>query len=128
MARPPRDPGQLAREVDTTIRIRDIREWAELKDALAVRFVELAIIAGLFCFSLALVLTLVFVLPQENEPLYYFVLLWAAGYILTTVAAIEFLIRKFRAMRRIIELSCRRLDRIEREMESTRRAAKPSRE
>lgn len=111
--RPPRDPGQLARDIDLTIELRQIREWGALKEGLAPRFGELFLLAGHFCFSLGLILTLIFALPQENEVVYNIWLLWSVGYILMTIVILEFLLRKFRIVRRVIELNLRRIERLE---------------
>lgn len=116
MARAPRDPGQIVREIDATIGVRNIREWANLKDALAVRFGEMCLLAALFVFALGLILTLIFALPQEDEGIYNIWLLWTCGYIIITVFAIEFLLRKFRTIRRIIELNLRRAEKMEKQI------------
>lgn len=122
MARAPRDPAQIAREIDATIGVRNIREWANLKDALAVRFGEMCLLAALFVFALGLILTLIFALPQEDEGIYNIWLLWTCGYITITVFAIEFLLRKFRTIRRIIELNLRRAEKMEKQIARLQKA------
>ena len=122
MARPPRDPQRLLREIDTAVKLREIREWEALREGLEVRFTEFSVLAGVFCFSLALILTLIFALPQENEAAYYTVLLWSVGYILATVVTLEFLIRKFRILRRITELNNRRIERLEKQLAAMEKA------
>ena len=122
MARAPRDPQRLLREIDTAVKLREIREWEALREGLEVRFTEFSVLAGVFCFSLALILTLIFALPQENEAAYYTVLLWSVGYILATVVTLEFLIRKFRILRRITELNNRRIERLEKQLVAMEKA------
>ena len=122
MARPPRDPKLLVRDIDTAVKLREIREWEALREGLEVRFTEFSVLAGVFCFSLALILTLIFALPQENEAAYYTVLLWSVGYILATVVTMEFLIRKFRILRRITELNNRRIERMEKQLAAMEKA------
>jgi uncharacterized membrane protein YbhN (UPF0104 family) len=124
MARAPRDPQRLLREIDTAVKLREIREWEALREGLEVRFTEFSVLAGVFCFSLALILTLIFALPQENEAAYYTVLLWSVGYILATVVTLEFLIRKFRILRRITELNNRRIERLEKQLAAMEKAGR----
>ncbi len=116
MFRQTRDPKQIVRDLETSIRLRDIREWVQLKDALAMGFWEFFLLAGLFSFGIGLVTTLFYIIPDENPALYYFMLLWSAGFLIMTIVSFEFLIRKFRTMRRALELSIRRMERLEREV------------
>lgn len=106
------------------MKLREIREWEALREGLEVRFTEFSVLAGVFCFSLALILTLIFALPQENEAAYYTVLLWSVGYILATVVTLEFLIRKFRILRRITELNNRRIERLEKQLAAMEKAGR----
>lgn len=122
MARPPRDPRILARDVDLAIKMREIREWSRLREDLAPRFGELFLLAGLFSFALGLILTLVFALPQEKEAVYFIWLLWGCGFILMLLVVMEFLIRKFRVLRRVVEIQARRIDSLEKRTERLARA------
>ena len=121
MSRLPRDPQQIAKDFDTAAKLREIREWETLKDALSVRFADVIIIAGLFSFSIALILTLIFVLPQKDEGLYEILLLWVGGWVLMVVITLEYLVRKLRIIRRVAELHHLRLKRLESEAEGRRR-------
>ncbi len=109
----PKDPKELTREIDATLRVRSIRELEALKEQLAPRFGEFTLLAGLFTFTLGLILTLVFALPQEKEVVYYIWLLWSVGYLMASVVCIEFLIRKFRVVRRVSEQMLKRIERLE---------------
>lgn len=113
MYRKTRDPKVMIRDLETSIRLRDIREWANIKDALSMGFWELFVLAGLFSFGIGVLTTLIYAIPPENEALYYFMLLWCVGFIVMVVLAIEFLIRKYRVMRRALELTFRRLEKLE---------------
>lgn len=90
--------------------MREIREWSKLREALQPQFGEMFLLAGLFAFSLGLMLTLIFALPQEKDVEYYIWLFWTCGFIMMLIVAVEFLIRKFRIMRRVIELHLKQLE------------------
>lgn len=118
--RPPRDPKELAREIDATIRARDVKEWLYLMDAVAPRFGEMILLAGVFFFALGLILTIFFVAPQENDTTYLLWVLWGCGYLFATTFAFEFVIRKFRTLRRMVEIAGRRIERLEKELKRLR--------
>lgn len=111
----PRDLDQLTREVDASIKVREIREWERLRHGLRAGWKETFLLAGLFAFSIGLAATVIFGLPQENKRLYYFMVLWILGFAVMLTLSIAFLIRKLRVMRRIMELSIRRMERLEKE-------------
>ncbi len=126
MFRHTRDPKKIVRDLETSIRLRDIREWVHLKEALSMGFWEFFLLAGLFCFGIGVLTTLVYVIPPENPALYYFMLLWTAGFLIMSIVTFEFLIRKFRTIRRALELSIKRMERLEREVFPQERAKDPS--
>jgi hypothetical protein len=95
---------QIIQEVEASIRLRDIKEWNDLQESLAPTFTEYGIRAVLFTLSLGLILTLIFVLPQENETAYYLWLFWGCGTLLAFLFTLDYMLRKFRVMRRVIEI------------------------
>ena len=117
MSRPPRDPKEIVRELDATMKARDLREWAKLRGAVAPTVGEMSYLAALFAFVLGLILTLIFVLPQENEGVYLLWVLWGGGTAITAFLTLEFLVRKFRIVRRMVELQARRVERLEKEVQ-----------
>lgn len=95
---------QIIQEVEASIRLRDIKEWNDLQESLAPTITEYGIRAVLFTLSLGLILTLIFVLPQENETAYYLWLFWGCGTLLAFLFTLDYMLRKFRVVRRVIEI------------------------
>lgn len=93
---------QIIQEVEASIRLRDIKEWNDLQESLAPTITEYGIRAVLFTLSLGLILTLIFVLPQENETAYYLWLFWGCGTLLAFLFTLDYMLRKFRVVRRVI--------------------------
>lgn len=108
-----RNPDTISREIDATIKVRQIREWGNLRAMLAVGYGEMFLFAGLFAFGIGLIVTVIFALPQENPKLYNFMVLWTVGFIGMLIITLEFLIRKFRAVRRALEIQMDRIERLE---------------
>ncbi len=116
----PRDPERLLREVDATIRIKDIQEWQRLRERVEIQWWESALIALLFISGIGILVTIAMLIPREPAALYYFILAWCALWILTLITCVEFLIQKFRALRRMHEVTDRMLRRIEGDAEAVR--------
>ena len=119
-----RDPDELVREIDARILLGERREWQRIRQELAFHWLEFLLLAGLFAFSIGLVVTLIYGLPAENEPLYFFMVLWSVGWVIVALVAFEFLIRRYRALRRSVELIDRRFERIERILLAQRESTK----
>ncbi len=110
LQQPSRNPKTLLTEVDALIKVRDIREWENLKQQVSVKWWESGILAVLFLSGLGTLITLYKLVP-DNSPLpYEFVLLWFGLFTLTLLGSIEFLILKFRALRRMHETTSRIID------------------
>jgi hypothetical protein len=109
----PREPVELIRQVDAQLLARERSEWATLRQGLAFHWYELFLLAGLFAFSIGLVVTIIFGLPADNEPLYFFMVLWSVGWVGMAIVCFEFLLRRYRLLRRAFELVDRRLERLE---------------
>lgn len=113
----PRDPEELVREVDARLIAREKREWQGLRANLSFHWMEIFLLAAPFAFSIGLVVTIIYGLPAGNEPLYFFMVLWSVGWIIAVLVVLEFLLRRYRVMRRAIELVDRRLGRMEKKLE-----------
>ncbi len=103
----PRDPKRLLREVGASIRIRDIEEWGRLREAVEIKWWESALVALLFISGVGILVTISQLIPAKNPLLYKFILAWSVLWILTLITCIEFLVIKFRALRRMSEISDR---------------------
>lgn len=107
--RPPRDPKKLLVEMDARIKVRDIREWDRLRRQVEVTWWESGLLALLFVSGVGILFTIGQLVPSEVGLLYWFVLFWAALFVLALIACVEFLILKFRALRKMHEVTARRL-------------------
>ena len=63
-------------------------------------------------------------IPRDVPLLYYFILGWAGLWVLTLVSCVEFLIGKFRALRRMHEVTDRLMRRMEVDLDEARAALK----
>lgn len=118
----PRDAKHLLREVDATIRIKDIREWHRLRDVVAIKWWESSLLALLFISGIGIIVTVAKLIPNDPRILYYFILGWSVLWILTLISCIEFLILKFRALRRMHEITDRVIRRLESDADRVRAA------
>jgi len=117
----PRDADRLLREVDATIRIKDIQEWHRLRESVAIKWWESALIALLFISGIGILVTIAKLIPANPPHLYYFILAWCLLWVLTLISCIEFLILKFRALRRMHEITDRVIRRLEQDIDHVRR-------
>lgn len=120
----PHDPKRLLREVNAAIRLRDIEEWHRLRDAVAFQWWESILLALLFISGVGIIVTIAKLIPDQPRLLYYFILGWSVLWILTLIACVEFLILKFRALRRMHEITERHLHKIDEDIEELHRGLK----
>lgn len=121
----PRDPERLLREVDASIRIREIEEWQRLKENVSIQWWESALVALLFISGIGIIVTIAKLIPDVPAILYYFILAWSILWILTLISCVEFLLLKFRALRRMHEIIDLRLRRIEQALDPRQKQAGP---
>lgn len=114
------NPKKLLVEMDARIRVRDIREWEKLKRQVEVKWWESGLIALLFISGVGTIVTLAKILPDDNRLIYEFVLAWCVIFVLALIACIEFLILKFRALRRMHEVTTRQIDNWEETLKAIR--------
>jgi len=107
---PPRDPDKLLVEMDARIKVRDIREWERLKRQVEVKWWESGLLALLFVSGSAMMVTIAKLAPEDHVMLRNFVIVWCGLFILTLLGCIEFLIFKFRALRKMHESTTRMLE------------------
>ncbi len=107
---PPRNPRKLLAEMDARIKVRDIREWDRLKRQVEVKWWESGLLALLFVSGAAMMVTIAKTVPDDSALLRNFIVAWCGLFVLTLLACIEFLIVKFRALRRMHESTTRTLD------------------
>lgn len=122
MARVPRshNPKTLLAEMDARIKVRDIREWEKLKHQVEVKWWESGLLALLFISGIGVLVTIANLVPDQNELLHDFILGWCIVFALTLIAAIEFLILKFRALRRMHQMTVRQIDDLNKAMKAIR--------
>lgn len=108
-----RNPDELARQVDATIRVREDHELARLRGQLGSVWYEFFLLAGIFCFSIGVAVTILWAIPSENETLYRFMVFWLLGFQLFVVLALEYCVRRIRALRRTVEILLTRQRRLE---------------
>lgn len=98
------------REVDAAIKIRDIGELQRCRDSLEVKWWESAIVVMLFISGLGFIITIFKLIPSQNSALFWFVFFWFILFVLTLIAAVEFLLAKINALRRLYEINTRTLE------------------
>jgi len=113
---PPRDPKMLLTEVSARIKIKDIKRLYKMRDRIAVKWYESALVALLFVAALTFLVVVVQLLPKPNPIVRDFVIASSVALILIATAILEFLLRKFRAMRALYELQSRMFDELEKEV------------
>ncbi len=118
----PREPHRLLREVSAAIRLRDIEEWQRLRDSVAIQWWESALVTLLFISGVGIIVTISQLIPRQTPLLYYFILAWCVLWILTLISCIEFLINKFRSLRRMHEITERTLHQMHSDIEELRKA------
>lgn len=116
----PYDPERLETEVSAVIKIKDIEELYRLKDAVSVKWWETGLILLLFCSGFGFILTVSRIIPAENPFIYWFSLFWFAAIVISIIFSLEFLIHKFRALRRLNEIQTRILASMQKELKQLR--------
>src|SRR5690606_3924300 len=85
-------------------------EWERLKNTVAVKWWESGLLALLFVSGGAMMVTIAQLAPKDSPLLRWFIVLWCGLFVLTLLACIEFLILKFRALRKMHETTTRQLE------------------
>lgn len=111
-----RDAEKLLREVDAAIKIQEIKRTQDYRYQVEPKWWESGIVMLLFISSLGFILTIFKLLPSGNRPLFWFVFFWFVLFTLTLVATVEFLLVKIHALRRLLELHRRTLERQEKQL------------
>jgi uncharacterized membrane protein YcjF (UPF0283 family) len=112
----PYDPKNLEAEVSAVIKIKDIEELYELKERVSIKWWETVLILLLFASGFGFILTVSKLIPISQPFVYWFSLFWIVAIILTLIACIEFLIAKFRALRRLYEIHTHILEGMQKEI------------
>jgi len=115
----PHDPGTLLREVNAAIKIRDIETLQRCRESLEFKWWESAIVVMLFISGLGFIITIFKLIPSQNPALFWFVFFWFILFVLTLIGAVEFLLSKIGALRRLYEINTRTLERIEKEYQES---------
>lgn len=116
---PTRDPKQLLREVSARIKIKDIKRLYDLRDKVAVKWYEAGLVGLLFVAALSFLVIVVKLIPGETPReilIRNFVVGSSVALILIVAAILEFLLRKFHAMRRLYEIQTRLLEDLDKEI------------
>ncbi len=124
----PRKVEEITHQIDLAAKLRDIKEYADLEEALYWNWWEVFLLSGLFAFSLGLVSSFgIFVNKVEMEPplVTWFLFFWTFGFVMMSVLILEFLTRKYRALRRLSQRTNKRLEKIEKELENLKRRSQP---
>ncbi|MBI5155416.1 hypothetical protein HZA57_09280 [Candidatus Poribacteria bacterium] len=118
--KPPSDPKALLVEMDARIKVRDIREWERLKRQVEIQWWESGLLALLFISGLGMMVTIAKLVPRDNPLLYGFILTWFGLFVLAVICSIEFLVLKFRALRRMHEETARHQDELQATLKAIR--------
>jgi len=112
---PPRDPKMLLTEMSARIKIKDIKRLYQLKDRVGVKWYESALVGLLFVAALSFLAIVLKLIPEANPIIYYFVAGSSIVLILIITAVLEFLLRKFNALRSLYELQSRLIEDLDKE-------------
>ncbi|MBN1899985.1 hypothetical protein JW926_01515 [Candidatus Sumerlaeota bacterium] len=121
----PYDPKKLEAEVTAVVKIKDIEELYALKEQVSVKWWETGLILILFASGFGFILTVSKLISISHPLVYWFSLFWVIAIILTLIGCIEFLIAKFRALRRLYEVHTRILAGIQNELNEIRKRLPP---
>jgi len=121
----PIDPKQLEAEVSAVVKIKDIEELYRLKEQVSVKWWETGLIVLLFIAGFGFILTVSKLIPMGEPVIYWFILFWVAAIILTLIGCVEFLIAKFRALRRLYEIHTRFLTMLQKDLEDVKKKITP---
>jgi hypothetical protein len=116
----PRDPQRLIKEVDAAIKLRDIENLQRCRDSLEFKWWEGAIVVVLFISGLGFVMTIYKLIPATSSLLFWFVFFWFIVFTCTLIAAVEFLLAKINALRRLCEILFRSIERLEKDLGTPR--------
>jgi uncharacterized membrane protein YcjF (UPF0283 family) len=119
---PPRDPKMLLTEMSARIKIKDIQQLYKLRDRVAVKWYESGLVAILFVAALSFLVIIIQLIPKSQAIVRDFVVGSSVALIIIITAILEFLLRKFNAMRRLYEIQSKILEDHERELIKLRRA------
>jgi len=117
---PPRDPKMLLTEVTARIKIKDIQRLYKLRDRVAVKWYESGLVALLFVAGLTFLVIVLKLIPNPNPMVRWFVAGSSIALILIVTAVLEFLLRKFSALRSLYELHSQLLEELDKEIAQLR--------
>lgn len=103
----PEKAEDLVREVDATIKIKDIKEIYRLKDIISIKWWETALVLLLFFSGTGFLITLSqlnYLFPPEKSIVLTFILFWFIILMFILIATVEFLINKIKALRKLYEV------------------------
>jgi hypothetical protein len=97
----PRDPEVLSSELAAINRIRDLEKLQQLNEYISTKWWETGLVLLLFVSGFGFILTVSKIIPTENMTIYWFILFWVVSIVLSIILCIEFLLSKFRAIRKL---------------------------
>lgn len=118
---PPRDPKMLLKEMSARIKIKDIQALHRLQDQVTVKWYESGFVPILFVAALSFLVIVLQLAPKPNVIVTWFVIGSSITLILIVTAILEFLLRKFHAMRRLYELQSHLVEHHEKRFEELQR-------
>ena len=121
---PTRDPKMLLREVSARIKIKDIKRLYALRDKVAVKWYESGLVGLLFVAALSFLAVVIHLLPSETPRdilIRNFVIGSSVALVLIVAAVLEFLLGKFRAIRRLYEIQAQLLESLDKDLDELRR-------
>ncbi|MCX7765745.1 MAG: hypothetical protein N2246_03450 [Candidatus Sumerlaeia bacterium] len=99
----PRDPESISREVQATLKIKDIQNYYRLKERLATKWWEFLVMTLLFVAGLGFIVTTLYLLPPKNLQIYFrFLMFWAVMLVLALIGTLEILITKIRTLHQLM--------------------------
>jgi hypothetical protein len=121
----PRDKDSLLREVDASIRIKDIRTLDRLRDTARVRWWESGLILLLFASGLGFLTSVVFLMTTQSDKARLWLekstLFWFLPLVFSIILTLEIILTKIAAMRRLNEFSAALIADMRKEIDALRK-------
>jgi len=122
----PRDKDSLIREVDASIKIKDIRTLDRLREMARVRWWESGLILMLFASGLGFLTSVVFLMSTHSDKARVWLekstLFWFLPLVFSIILTLEIILTKIAAMRRLNDFSAALIADMRKEIDALRKA------
>ena len=107
---------EVVREVLAKIKIKDIKEYYNLKDKISIKWWESVVSLLLFISMLGFMVTAIYIILQETSETKY-MLTWLIALNITIIWGVEFLIYKIYAISKLFQIQMKLITDIQKEVD-----------